>query len=939
MKSMKITSFLAAFAITALAILTGCGTTSQVISRGAYVDGGPSYLPLATNKPSAGQIPYATDSTGKKWGWGTSPDPAGSAAYVQTNLNTAVAALTLGDALHTIQADTNAMTSISGNVPYFTVIIPEVFLGITTNVIQVSGSSGLDGLYYYNGTFAWTNSVGSVWKAANNHGRIGPGSPSGGTYDNVAGPIAASGWKYEFDEITPVPSLSTTLISITNIMPAITNTVKMLLENGDGSKLSNVVAVSSVYATSAFRTISTDTNAIISLTTNGPTFTTIAHSIGQDLIVVGTSGDGYNGPVLGTVFNYIDSTPSWHQDPWNIDNEAGFELFDGVSTFFDGGGSPLIGDLPLTLIPNGWGIASGTVTIDYVHVATTNVYNIALSNWVASLPVVPLTKQVYVDQGGSGQFTTVTAALNWVNTQHLSDPSSWYAVVLNAGNYAEDVTIGSAYTIMEGAAGTARRAKMTGTVTITNQPVYLDHMYLGATDTDCILLVSNVNGNAGNVMGLVDCFADAGFNQANPVYVAKIVNCTAAINFRTYNSELYAQNNSASANAKCCGFFTTNNSAVATIEMHESRLKLSGNSNPNSDYICWLNGSDSFNIIGGEMDIFHDSAPKVHLDGASTASIATSYMNEQYAGNPYVQEGISPTAIFLSNVQTTRIKEGTNGVAVTGNFTVNGLPVMPLGDSLRTIQYDTNSWESVTNNAIYLNVVTSGLIFTNTNTLVVTYSFQNPTNMYGNNWASVGKTFTRYSSTLFNSYNSGTNPLSSWDVRVSGGNWLMEDWIGNGSPTIVGGPTGTYVCTVGSHWTVTVAYVTSPYSVTNSYQMATSNQVSAISTVYTTAYSGTVIGGPASSYFYSIYVTNNWTISFASPLFAYQQIDLVASHSTSNQVITWPSGMKFQTAGFTASDTNTTGFSDLYSIICFSTNPVNIASSLQTNIYKQAGIQ
>ena len=82
------------------------------------------------------------------------------------------------------------------------------------------------------------------------------------------------------------------------------------------------------------------------------------------------------------------------------------------------------------------------------------------------------------------------------------------------------------------------------------------------------------------------------------------------------------------------------------------------------------------------------------------------------------------------------------------------------------------------------------------------------------------------------------------------------------------------------------------------------------------------------------YITNNWTVTVSPALTAGQQIDLIVRHSAANHVITWPANMIPQTSGLTLSDTNTTGYTDAYSILCYGTN---ITGTIWTNLYKYSG--
>ena len=86
---------------------------------------------------------------------------------------------------------------------------------------------------------------------------------------------------------------------------------------------------------------------------------------------------------------------------------------------------------------------------------------------------------------------------------------------------------------------------------------------------------------------------------------------------------------------------------------------------------------------------------------------------------------------------------------------------------------------------------------------------------------------------------------------------------------------------------------------------------------------------------YSVYLTNNWTITIAPAMTAGQRFDLAVAHSTSNQVMAWPAGVVCQTASTGVTFTNTTGFTDWYTISCRGTNAT--VGVTKTNLFQLAG--
>ena len=82
------------------------------------------------------------------------------------------------------------------------------------------------------------------------------------------------------------------------------------------------------------------------------------------------------------------------------------------------------------------------------------------------------------------------------------------------------------------------------------------------------------------------------------------------------------------------------------------------------------------------------------------------------------------------------------------------------------------------------------------------------------------------------------------------------------------------------------------------------------STNATAAISNTIAYSMAS---FDRYETNNWTPTFS--MLPGQIFNVFIAHSTSNQVTTWPSGIKWQSGTTVGAVTNTTGFMDTYGFV------------------------
>lgn len=124
----------------------------------------------------------------------------------------------------------------------------------------------------------------------------------------------------------------------------------------------------------------------------------------------------------------------------------------------------------------------------------------------------------------------------------------------------------------------------------------------------------------------------------------------------------------------------------------------------------------------------------------------------------------------------------------------------------------------------------------------------------------------------------------------------------------------------------------------------TSNQMNATadaayrnpSVTYCNSGTGCTLSASALYAAWTVTLTGNWTVAISPAMTPGQQWDIEVAHSTSNQVITWPANVKAQKTGVSLSDTNTTGFTDWYTLKCRGTNST---TALATNLFKFTGIQ
>ncbi len=103
------------------------------------------------------------------------------------------------------------------------------------------------------------------------------------------------------------------------------------------------------------------------------------------------------------------------------------------------------------------------------------------------------------------------------------------------------------------------------------------------------------------------------------------------------------------------------------------------------------------------------------------------------------------------------------------------------------------------------------------------------------------------------------------------------------------------------------------WDTTQDAQYATTGTVAAL-TAWDTNALGAISNGTANAYArFSRSETNNWTPTLT--MTAGQTYEVYLTHSTSNQVTTWPAGIKWQAGTTVGAITNTTGYMDTYGFV------------------------
>ena len=436
----------------------------------------------------------------------------------------------------------------------------------------------------------------------------------------------------------------------------------------------------------------------------------------------------------------------------------------------------------------------------------TNVLWITTTNTLSH--TIPLQNTVYVDQSGKGQFTNITSAIKWVNTQHITNPTNWYQIIVGVGDYYEDPIV-SGYTMISGDAG-GWESRIFGTTSITNLPINFYNIQFRnyPADSDSVIVYSNITVGSTQISLIRNCLIQGATTSYPTMYGFKVTNCVTGC--KTYLEYDYMNliNSLNSTNAKTVMFGGTN-SAYSDFYVHHSQLgsSCSGNTNNNGEYITYLSGNIEFDGYLNMFQTFHDINPKLHIDGLSSAlMMGNSFETTGYGTNEllvtYVTEGTAVTNIGVGRgiLNSTYIRESQNSVSLLTNTTITG--------SLNTTGPILINGNTVLTNSFAVSTIPTTLNYSPNNIPNFSdgvYRFCNMTNnmtLYGPTNAYHGATWTCYVLSSNGSYNlsfpvqvlipsdSGfTSPktLTSnltyivqmrYGLSISGTNWLLNSVVG-----------------------------------------------------------------------------------------------------------------------------------------------------------------
>ncbi len=233
-------------------------------------------------------------------------------------------------------------------------------------------------------------------------------------------------------------------------------------------------------------------------------------------------------------------------------------------------------------------------------------YDLDVSGTLAMTRLItPYDHVITVDAGGGGDYTTITDAINAINTAGDNTLSAPYIIELMTGIYTEDITLPD-YTSIIGRS--IQSTTIDGTVTV-NSGCHVENMLIYPTGTQTVALVAD---------------PDTSTSYLTNTYVLKNgsvddaligIKFTGDADFKVFSTFIYAQNTydaAVSANAKAVGI-KHEGTVTADIELWHTHIKIStpGTNNQNA-VLAWntstATGSDIV-INSGSYSVFNDPNP------------------------------------------------------------------------------------------------------------------------------------------------------------------------------------------------------------------------------------------------------------------------------------------------------------------------------------------
>lgn len=238
----------------------------------------------------------------------------------------------------------------------------------------------------------------------------------------------------------------------------------------------------------------------------------------------------------------------------------------------------------------------------------------------------PKAAEIVVDQSGAGDFTSITQALNYVETLRTDNPTKYYHIRISPGDYYENPHF-KGYAIYE---GVARRTRIYGQTKISSPgPSFIDGFDFRANPIGVAPVIANGLNNS-CIMG--NCYFNH-YGTFNGTSIGIIItNSSSFIHLK--HSELYVQNHHVNATNI---LFRLSGGGV---EVFNCRLKTSSLiTGLDNEFLAYIDGNGWAQFENSEYLALHDTNALVHISGATTGYV--SFMDFSIANNEFPSNTIN----------------------------------------------------------------------------------------------------------------------------------------------------------------------------------------------------------------------------------------------------------------------------------------------------------
>lgn len=238
----------------------------------------------------------------------------------------------------------------------------------------------------------------------------------------------------------------------------------------------------------------------------------------------------------------------------------------------------------------------------------------------------PKAAEIVVDQSGAGDFTSITQALNYVETLRTVNPTKYYHIRVSPGDYYENPHF-KGYAIYE---GVARRTRIYGQTKISSPgPSFIEGFDFRANPLGVApVIVNGLNNTC--IMG--NCYFNHYGTFAGTSIGIIVTNSSSFVHLK--HSELYVQNHHVNATNI---LFRLSGGGV---EVFNCRLKTSSSiTGLDNEFLAYIDGNGWAQFENSEYMALHDTNALVHISGATTGYV--SFMDFSVANNDFPSNTIN----------------------------------------------------------------------------------------------------------------------------------------------------------------------------------------------------------------------------------------------------------------------------------------------------------